>query len=434
MVVFVSLFLGLTVGTHAVEVGVAGPVASVEIRLDERRVGVMAGEPWRLAVDFGDDLRPHELVAVARDGDGRELDRQVLWVNLPRSTIEARLLFEGDADRVERARVVWESVLDVEPERVRVSLDGRPLAFVDLGAIELPDLDAGALHRLRVVMDFGRGRVVDVTGAFGAELEESETLLTAIPVRGPRGGRGLEVEDVVLVRASDRRRLEVQAVDGGGGMAVIVRAEGVAETLARMGRPGRDLPRGLFDRREARSIRLHGTKVGAGSQRPGGYAVFDISPELTRRDGRAHDIVTGARLPSDGLDLPERVADAVASAGVAAAESGRPRAVVLLVGREEDDASEFSVAEVRRFLASIAVPLLVWSVGEATPSLDAAAPGLPRQTRWGSAAQLVSARAIEDAYEALRAELRSQRIAWVRGRHPPHRVAAGEGSAATIVD
>ena len=73
MVTFVSLFPWLTIGHHPVEVAVEGPVATVEVLLDGRRVGLVTAPEWRVMCDFGSALRPHELEAVAFSATGEEL-------------------------------------------------------------------------------------------------------------------------------------------------------------------------------------------------------------------------------------------------------------------------------------------------------------------------------------------------------------------------
>ena len=83
MIELLTLFVGLFTGPQAVELRVEG-VAAVELRLDGRPVGILTGAPWKLEIDFGADLAPHELVVIARDSAGRELDRLQRWVNLSR--------------------------------------------------------------------------------------------------------------------------------------------------------------------------------------------------------------------------------------------------------------------------------------------------------------------------------------------------------------
>jgi hypothetical protein len=68
MVTFLSLFLWLMTDVHPVKVAVDPGVASVEIFLDGEGIGVATAPEWEIKCDFGNRLRPHELVAVALAG------------------------------------------------------------------------------------------------------------------------------------------------------------------------------------------------------------------------------------------------------------------------------------------------------------------------------------------------------------------------------
>jgi hypothetical protein len=87
---FVTLLLGIAVGMRPVEVATDPAVASVEFRLDGRLLAVLTAPPWRMLADFGAPL-PHDLVAVARNGEGAEIGRAVQCINVPRSMAEATL-------------------------------------------------------------------------------------------------------------------------------------------------------------------------------------------------------------------------------------------------------------------------------------------------------------------------------------------------------
>ena len=50
-------------------------VAAVELRLDGRRLGTMREAPWVMECDFGPEIAPQHLEAVALDGVGREVGR-----------------------------------------------------------------------------------------------------------------------------------------------------------------------------------------------------------------------------------------------------------------------------------------------------------------------------------------------------------------------
>ena len=73
MLTFLTLFLGLVSGVRRVDLAVGDAVATVEVRLDGRAVGLLKAAPWSLNVDFGDPPKPHELSAVAFDADGKEV-------------------------------------------------------------------------------------------------------------------------------------------------------------------------------------------------------------------------------------------------------------------------------------------------------------------------------------------------------------------------
>ncbi len=82
MIEFLSLFMGLVSGVQHVELKVEERVVAVELMMDGRQIEVLRSAPWRADLDLGDGLVPHELVAVARDGAGGELERIRQWINV----------------------------------------------------------------------------------------------------------------------------------------------------------------------------------------------------------------------------------------------------------------------------------------------------------------------------------------------------------------
>ena len=139
------------------------------------------------------------------------------------------------------------------------------------------------------------------------------------------------------------------------------------------------------------------------------------------------------RFPDDS-DRPQRLADAVAAAGLGAAASGRRRAVVLVLGPGAEDASRFSPAEVRDYLALLGVPLAVWNVqvekveAQVRPEPDPMSPTAPAsRPRQGAAAEAwgPAVRSVRDlggwlaAHRELDRALRRQRVLWVEGRPAP---------------
>src|SRR5262249_56600171 len=81
-----------------------------------------------------------------------------------------------------------------------------------------------------------------------------------------------------------------------------------------------------------------------------------------------------------------RVADAVATAGLAAMTKTRRRAVLLVLSGEEEDHSLYDPATVSHFLAALRVPLFVWYLGTPKPGSAAAAWGAEEMTQsWHAA-------------------------------------------------
>ena len=101
--------------------------------------------------------------------------------------------------------------------------------------------------------------------------------------------------------------------------------------------------------------------------------------------------------------MPRQFADAVGVAGLNAITGAHRRAVVLVLSGRED-ASAHSAASVRRYLASIGVPLFVWSATGPRPEMRDA---------WGQIDDISSPSKMQAAVDVLRAELKSQRVAWV---------------------
>src|SRR5215212_644842 len=100
---------------------------------------------------------------------------------------------------------------------------------------------------------------------------------------------------------------------------------------------------------------------------------------------------------------PQRLADAVAVAGVQALGGAKRRAVVLVLGDEPDE-SRHAPDVVRRYLQRIGVPLRVWSLVGVRPSM---------KVTWGEVLDVSNPDRLRIATEDLRKLLNEQRIAWL---------------------
>src|SRR5262249_18212726 len=185
MISFLTLFLGLMAGEHAVEVSVTRPVTAVVMELDGRQVAKLDSPPWKTVVDFGKELAPHEVLARALDESGREVGHVRQWVNLPRQPAEIEVLLDRDPAGVARGMTLaFASLLGPQPVSVTVTLDGRPLTVHEDLHVDLPAYDSATTHLLSVTARFrsslhSRRDLVLGGGALG----EAKSALTALPIR-----------------------------------------------------------------------------------------------------------------------------------------------------------------------------------------------------------------------------------------------------------
>lgn len=418
MIAFASLFLGLMVGTRPVTVIAGDPVAVVAFELDGRPVGRLTGRPWSLDVDFGKEFEPHELVARAFDQKGEEIGLARQWINLPRPPAEVEIVPVRDGSgRAVAARLAWESILGARPLRVTVTFDGRALPLAEK-QVTLPNYDPEATHVLTAVLDFPNGvrsRSDVVLG--GSSAGEAKSELTAVPVlvvvgKPPKPG---------ALRGRFRRKdqpLSVAAVEHGTAEVVVVRdlASGEAQQALRRGRAfGGAMPfftdRFALGRGDVVRILWPIARriVDAGTSNE----LFETSREFSGKSASFRFLLTQVDYPG-ASGSPRRFADAVAVAGVRACGSYSRRAVVLVLGSSGPDQSRYEPGPVRRYLGRLRVPLYVWSL---------VPPGShPPSVAWGTAEDVSSWPALEQAVERLRHDLERQSIVWLEGRHLPQQI------------
>lgn len=423
MIAFVSLFLGLVTGTYAVELVVSGAVEEVEVRLDGETVGVLTGEPWRLACDFGDVLTTHELLAIARDGRGVEVDRAVQWLNVPRPLVETEILLDDwSSGQPGTARLIWSSVLPSEPVSMALDLDGEAVAPGPNGSFKLPRRDPGTVHFLRAELEFDGGLSASSEAVFGGRFgSATETELTAVPLaiekkglRRPDRLQGLLVKDGAALR--------VVALDEGPSEVVVVRDQRALESLRLLQYELRTL---ATSSQRSPYVDKEGT-VRVLSPRPERhlrpeitYLVFTLTQAFAPQDGSLPSVLAEI----DFGDKPRhsaRLADAVATAGLKAAASRTRRAVVLVTSDCTRISGQWSAETVRAFLAELHVPLRVWTVAD--PADPAAAEGF-----CPIAEEISDPRKYYAAIKRLRRTLNSQYVAWVEGHHLPRTIAVAEG-------
>jgi hypothetical protein len=332
--VFLTAFLGLTMGVQAVRLSVGGNVVAVEIRLDGQRVAQLDRAPWQASVDFGSLLSPHRVVAIGRDRDGNEIAHAEQKVNLPRPASEASLLFDSS-----RVRVHWNSVDGKPPVKVSLRMDDATLALDGTMSAELPKLSAEKAHFFEAVIESAAGETVEAAALYGGTSSEENGVMTAVPVsfdgKPPRDTHSLD-------GALDGRN--IVAIDDPPAEVIVIRDPSDAEAAIRYGRRKSDS--GYVDQ-------IHGTyvprtpTVSSDSWIGSNATVRFLWPFATHvSSGQTADLFPSSR-PFDrsngfrslltsisaAYTSPRlRYADAVSVAGLQALVKQRPRAVVLIIG------------------------------------------------------------------------------------------------------
>ncbi len=428
MIAFATLLLGLYLGPQTIELAVSGAVDRVELRLDGATVAWLGGPPWTADVDLGDELLPHELIAVAYGADGEELARARQTVNLPRPLAEAEVVVTGaDEGRGAFATVTWNSVVGEEPQGISVSFDGRPLAVGDPRRIELPAFDPRLLHFLSVELEFDDfvSATVETTfgGSFAGQLYRDITA-AVLEVAGKAS-----VDQLQGRLHSRGRALDILAVDEGPADVVVVRDLASQEAVlglvrqalrrrrvvvvqgqAVTGTPAAARVRWAGRLRKEQNVRFLWPFPRRVVRQGASLDLFPPSAELTPADGGLLYLMSELQPPAAATAEP-RLADAVAVAGMIAASRNHRRAVLLVLGAEPVDGSQLSARQAATYLRSLGVPLTVWALAKDL-SLDG----------WPRAIEITDLRKLENAAASLGASLARQRVVWVEGLHLPHEI------------
>ncbi len=424
MIEFLSLFVGLVVGVHDVEVTVSGPVARVEIRLDHEVLAEIHGAPWVTQCDFGHELAPAELEAVAFDADGLELGRDRQQLNLPGKRAEAEIVALRDASgAVTAARLTWSSPEFDRPKKILVELDGEQLSVKRPFRVDLTEIPERRLHVLTAEFQFAPGVVVRRELVFGSEFEGAhDSGLTAVAVVLDDLDELPPVDAMAGWFEKGGAELRVAAVEKPDARVILVRDPTVVHALAAMD-PELERRRKMArrDPERSRPLDTFGDDV----------ELLTLSPEPVRPDDRpssallfplsdkptpgSRGIVTGAvgTSPASLLAGPLMMSDAVAVAGMRSAEGNGRRAVILLLGETREDGSRFSVEAARRFLGDLMVPLFVWDLSGRASEVP---PG------WGDSRPVDNVDDLVRAVRRVRYQLDQQRIVWVNGRHLPQEI------------
>jgi hypothetical protein len=406
-VVFLSLFLGLMAGPHLVELQVGTEVRTVRVLLDRQPVAVLDQPPWRATIDFGSAIVPGELDAIGYDAHGNEIARATQFVNVPRPVAEFNITLRNDAMGVPAfAQFKWEHLVGAKAVSAILIVDEKPVAFDKSGdTARLPRLDMKRPHLIAGEMKFEDGFVTRREMVVGGEVTDSAGAeMTPVAVR-QTGDTPANLSECFT---SGGTPVRIGAVENSPALVIFVVDPDLKGALRAV-----DPAVSSLNRIHAR----HLYSLGAGSwmrilsplaQRRQSTnnataLLFPSSDDMNAADAGLLWFLTRSSDNVSGDSRPRQFADAVGVAGLNAIAGAQRRAVVLVLGRRTD-ASAHSAASVRNYLASIGVPLFVWSASGARPDVRDA---------WGQVDEVSAPSKLKAAVDRLRAELKSQRVAWV---------------------
>jgi hypothetical protein len=410
-VVFLSLFLGLMAGPHMVELQVAPGVHTVRMLLENRPVAVLQQPPWRATIDFGSSIVPSELVAIGFDERGNEIARATQLINVPRPVAEFNIALQNDADGVPRtAQFKWEHLVAAKAVSASLTVDGKSVPLDKSGATaRLPRLDMKRPHLITGEMKFEDGFVTRRELVVGGELTDTAGVeMTPVGVRQT----GVAPKSPGDCFTSAGAPIRVGAVENAPALAIFVIDPDPKDPLRSLN-PKLITAASMIKRTEARH--LYALDSGSWmriifplaerrqSTNNSTATLFPPSNDVNADEGGLLWFLTRPyeKLVDDAL--PRQFADAVGVAGLNAITGAHRRAVVLVLSHR-DDASSHSAQSVRGYLASIGVPLFVWSATGPRPEL---------RSTWDEIDDISSPSKLQGAVERLRAELKSQRVAWV---------------------
>jgi hypothetical protein len=397
MIVFLTLYLGLVSGKQRLELQAAAAVKSIRIVIDGAPLVTMSAPPWLAEIDFGPELQPHEIIAVALNENGDEIARARQYVNVPRPPAEIDVVLDRDAEgKPSRAKLVARHLAQQKPRSAAVKLDDAALSLdVDFNA-KLPPVDMKRPHLLAAEMRFADGTVARREVVFGGQFGDSaEAQLTPVAVTRTGTADTLPADGCF---AANGAPLHVRSIEESMAQVVVVRDPDTTELRQKLVyaatnmRTVATLDRGTF----AHLMSPVPTQLSAPNE------VTELFPSTSgfdvSKEGMLFLLTARAMHPPQA---PRQWADAVAVAGVRATANGQRRAVVLILGSAADN-SRHQPATVRRFLATLGVPLFVWSPADPRPDLA-----------WGSVDDVSTIGKLTEAVARLRKTLAEQRVAWI---------------------
>ena len=414
MIEFITLFLGgLVTGPQQIEIMAGDAVAIVEVWLDGELEQRLNTSPWKLEVDFGSELSPHALEAVALDGNEQELARTRQWINMSSEPAQSVLVVEG----VERgqeavARLSWESLGETnEPDSVEVHFDGLRLAADDPRSIQLPTFDPSQPHHLRVRLEFTGALISEAEAVFGGSYgSQISSEISAVPIRFDKGRKPKSAQtmhDWFLVGGEPQK---VHAVEKGPAEIIVVRDVAAMSRLAKLAAEAAQLESETHLKKNHRLSFISPCPI-VHPRDEYHQVVHPHTQRFSSKDGSLLRLIAFV-VPANCTEQRQQLADAVGVAGLLASGDGSRRVVLLLISGEPRDQSAFAPAQVVSYLERLRVPLFVWRLG----------PADELETSWGKATNVRKLGRFDKAFNLLEKDLERQLIVWLEGLHLPQSV------------
>lgn len=438
-VIFLTLFLNLVAGVQTVNVGITGDeVAQLEMRLDGVSIGTRDLPPWQFEVDFGHGIAPHRLEAITFDKSGAELVRAAQLVNTSR--FEAGCLL-GPGSTPAILRLLCRSMSGSGVRSTKVLVDGVPVTPDADGSILVPN-DPG-MHFVSAWVEFEDGIVARTEKIVsGSSVGRSVSELTAIPLVAAEGSIDLGPDDLHASHRSTETALTIRAVERSAPQIVAVVSREARKRLTmhelmarrdeRQGRRFLIAPPGerwvnkvggaVDNSRTSHRHQLPSLRQIDPSVEPQTTTLLSASLfPMTEPTAMSPQTVRTLAMDNGGKDgsREQRISDALIIAGAMAHAGGTPRAVLLVVHREDNDTSHQTKGEAVAFLKALNVPLVIWTTGG---SKDVS-------TGWGEAqGQISGTQSMIEAGAELFSLLDHQWIAWVEGAWLPGEVVLSQTS------
>ncbi|HEV7572796.1 MAG TPA: hypothetical protein VGQ21_14960 [Thermoanaerobaculia bacterium] len=409
--VFLTLFLGLISGPQRIDLQPGPAVKSIHILLDGKQVAALQKEPWSVTVDFGPSIAPGDLVAIGYDARGDEVARASQSVNLPRPLADFVISVKNDINgRPVSAELRWEHLMAAKPAKSSLKIDGKVVPLDgDLHA-KLPRLDVNQPHVLAASMRFEDGfvsrRELVIGGGVG---DTADSPLTPVAVR-EAGGRMPPNRGSCFVSGGSPVR--VSAIEKGRALVIVVldpdprdamKALDLRMSPAMMQGPHIVQEQHLFSLSNDTWLQLLWPLAERHTSTSNMSAVmFPPSTYVEAAQGGMMWLLTRAYSGRVDENAPRMFADAAGVAGLDAITGGNRRAVVVVLNHRNDGSSH-DPASIRGYLSTIGVPLYVWSLTGPRP-LEAG---------WGEIDDISSPAKLKIVAERLRADLDSQRVAWL---------------------